>query len=295
MDQLAELRMFVRLVERGSFTVVAREFATSQATVSRRVAGLEDRLAVRLLLRTTRRVTPTESGAELYERAKRALEAVDDAEASVKGSFAAMRGRLRIGAPIAYGSHVVVPAMAGFRQRFPKIEVEISFNDRYVDLTREGVDVAIRLGDLPDSTMHAKHVGREALVVVAAPEYVARRGVPAHVSDLLSHDGVVLLRSGTPARWAFRTGKKDPVFVTLQGPVRLDSIIATHMAARAGLGIAVVPRYLAAKDLANGALVSLLDGSEPIGLKVYAVFPTGRRVTGRVQAFVGHLESALRG
>lgn len=288
MDQLTGLRLFVRIVERGSFTAVARELGLSQSSVSRQIAALEDRLSGRLLLRTTRRLKPTEAGLKLYERATRALEELADAEAEVARSVSSHQGTLRVSASIAYGNNFVVPAVRAFLARFPRVRIDLIISDRYVDLVQEGVDVAVRLGALDDSTHRVRTLGRESLIAVAAPRYVRASGRPRSVEDLETHEGVVLLRKGVPARWTFRTSTGERQ-IALRGSLHVDSIVGAHAAVREGIGIGVLPSYLVEHELRSRVLVRLLPNIEAVGPLVQAVYPATRRLTSKAQSFIDQL------
>lgn len=293
MDRLEVLKAFVRLVEKRSFTEVARELSSTQPTISRQLAELEDRLAVRLLHRTTRRVTPTEAGLVYYERARAALAALEEADEAVGRSAAGYKGQFRVTAPFAYGCHVLAPALRDFTTRFPNVQIDLLLDDRYVDLVREGIDVAIRIGSLPDSTYHARSLGFEELVVVASPAYLRARGTPRSVDELDDHTGIALLNGGRPLRWAFRT-EGGVVQKPLLGPLRVDSMLAAHAAARAGLGVTVLPTYVVDDDLTSGVLVNVLPDARPVGFRIHAVLPAARGIPARVKAFTSFLASAIK-
>lgn len=293
MDRLDVLKAFVRLVEKQSFTEVARELSTTQPTISRQLAELEERLAVRLLHRTTRRVAPTEAGRVYYERARSALAALEEADDAVARSASGYKGQFRVTAPFAYGCHVLVPALRDFTTRFPNVQIDLLLDDRYVDLIREGVDVAIRIGALTDSTYHARLLGHEELAVVATPSYLRARGTPKSLADLDDHTGIALLSRGRLVRWTFRTDE-GVVEKPLVGPLRVDSMLAAHTAVRAALGIAVLPTYVVDGDIASGALVPLLPDVTLIGYRVHAVFPAARAIPARVKAFTAFLADAIK-
>lgn len=293
MDQLTGLRLFARVVERGSFTAVARELGVSQPSVSRQIAALEERLSARLLSRTTRRVKPTEAGLVFYERATRVLDDLAEAEAAVAHSVSSFEGKLRVAMSLAFGQQFVIPAARKFLTRFPKMRIELVINERYLDLIEEGIDVALRLGDLEDSTYIARNLGREKLVVVAAPRYIRAKGRPRTVDDLETHDGVVVMRRGEPSRWTFRTAHGESS-ILLTGPLHVDSIMAAHTAAREGFGVAVLPPYLASEDLRTRKLLRLLPDVEAVGLRVHAVYPPTRRLSSKVQSFIDHVARVIR-
>lgn len=281
-DHLKELRLFARVVERASFTAVARESGLSQPSVSRQIAALEDRVGARLLFRSTRSVKATEAGLLLYERAKKALDDLSDAEAEVKAAVSGHEGRLRVAASLAFGSHFVVPAARAFLARFPKVRLELFINDRYVDLVEEGIDVAIRLGTLRDSTYGVRTLGREELTIAASAGYLRAHGRPKTIADLAKHQAVVLVRDGAASRWKMTTPEGERTIV-LDGALHVDNIVAVHHAVREGLGIGVLPTYL------TGDLVRVLPNVTPVGLPVHAVFPAARRLSAKVHSFIDHL------
>ncbi len=253
---------------------------------------LEERFGVPLLARSTRQVRATEAGLVLYERAIKVLAALDEAQEEVARSAAGQTGCLRVAGSLAYGRHYLLPAARAFLERHPNVRVQVLVNDRYVDLVGEGVDVAVRVGELEDSTLQARRLGHEELVLVAAPQVL--RGARKHetLEDLAACEAVVLLRRGGRSVWTFRPRERstskvpETQTVTLHGRLELDSIVAVRDALVQGMGIGVVPLFLARDDLAAGRLVELLPSMEIVGLPVHAVYPPARRLPTKVQSFV---------
>ena len=291
MDRLRELQLFTRVVERESFTAVAREMGLSQPSVSRQIAALEERLSVPLLLRSTRRVKPTEAGLLLYERAKRALDELAEAEAEAGQQVSGHRGTLRVAMSLAYGSNFVIPTVRAFLQKFPKVRIELIVNDRYVDLVEEGIDVAIRIGPLEDSSYKARSLGHEELVVVAAREYLQGKRRPKTIDELEEHDAVVLVRHGRPWPWNFVVPGKRALI--MRGPLQIDNIAGVLAAVREGIGIGMLPSYLVEDEVRSGALVRLVPNAPLVGLPVYAVYPAVRQLSSKVQSFIEHLARVI--
>jgi len=203
MDRLREMEIFVRVVETGSFSAGARDLQMGQPAVSKTIAGLETRLGVRLLVRSTRQLSPTEAGMAFYERALRAMAEVNEADAAAQGAGAGLEGRLRISLPVTFGRLHVVPKLASFLDAHPKLRLELVMDDRVVDLVSESIDAALRLGVLTDSALTARRLAQADRLVVASSAYLARRGVPGTPADLLEHDGVIYGQSSGGAGMDF--------------------------------------------------------------------------------------------
>ena len=206
MDRLREMEMFVRVVEAGSFSAAARDLIMGQPAVSKTIASLEDRLGVRLLTRSTRKLSPTEAGTAFYERAIRAIGEANEAEAAAQGAGAGLEGRLRISAPVTFSRLHLVPKLGSFLDAHPKVQLDLVMDDRAVDLVAENIDVALRLGVLTDSALKARKLGQADRLVVATPAYLARRGVPRTPADLLEHDSIIYGQSSGGQEWLFRRG-----------------------------------------------------------------------------------------
>ncbi|MFO0566625.1 MAG: LysR family transcriptional regulator [Polyangiaceae bacterium] len=292
MDRLTGLRVFCRVVERGSFSAVARELGISQPNASRHVAELESRLGTRLLLRTTRRVSPTDAGRALYERASRAVSELLDAENEVSAGLASLSGPLRISAPGAFGRRFVLPVVAAFLREHERVEVELLLSDRPIDLIGEGIDLAVRITAPGFGTVVHRKLGQLAIVLVAAPSYLERRGVPRSVADVNTHDAV--FHTDTRAHLAALVAR-GALAAPPEFRVRLvcDDVEAVHDAVLAGLGIAPIAKWLVADDLRSGRLVPVLPEFALPEVPVFAVFPAGRQHSARLEAFVRELGRAL--
>ncbi len=290
-DRLLEIEVFVRVAETGSLSRAGRELGLSQPSASRLVAALEERLGVRLLLRTTRRVSLTEAGAAYLERARGVLLELGEAAAAVRGAQG-LQGVLRVALPVAFGAREVVPRLAAFLAAHPRLKVELLMADRRQDLVEEGVDLALRLGPLPDSSFVARRLASAPRWPVAAPAYLASRAPPVTPHDLAHHD-CILGPLGSATDWVFEDASGAAVSVEVQGRVRVDSAAGVIACLKAGLGIGIASFWMCRAELAAGTLVRLLPGY-PLGpAELYAVFPTGHRASSKARAFADHLQAAL--
>ena len=218
MDVLAGMKLFVRVVETGGFSQVARELGTTQPTVSRTIAALEAHLGVRLLNRSSRAMTLTDDGRQFYDLATRALESVAEAEAGVGRRRGHPSGLLRLGTPVAFGRLHVAPRMPAFLERHATVDIELAMSDAFVDLVEAGLDLAIRVGDLADPTLIARRIGTTRRVTVASSAYLTRRGIPSVPSDLARHDCIIYTRLATGNRWHF-AGRDGPTVVDVSGKI----------------------------------------------------------------------------
>ena len=291
MDRLDELAILVAIIDHGSLAAAARRLRRSAPAMTRALAALEDRVGVRLVERTTRRLAPTEAGRALAAQAR---SLINEYQAAVTGlSDAPVRGLLRVTAPVQFGRRHVASMVAGFLDAFPEMRVELVLNDRNLDLLDQALDVAIRIGPLADSSLLARRVGEVRRIVVASPDYLARRGVPSRPADLAAHDAIFGTSGTTPLEWRFGSAR-NATLVRLQPRFMVNEIEAQLMAARAGRGIARVLSYQAAEDLAAGSLVRLLRDFEPAALPVQLITPGGSYMAPKVRAFLDYAAPALR-
>jgi DNA-binding transcriptional LysR family regulator len=289
MDRLQELAVLVAVVDHGSLAAAARRLRRSPPAVTRALAALEARVGMRLIERTTRRLSPTEAGRAIAERARAVL---NDYEATVTGLAAApLRGLLRVTAPVQFGRRHVAPLVIGFLAAYPDMQVELVLNDRNLDLIEDGIDVAVRIGPLADSRLLAKRVGEVRRVMVASPAYLARRGTPATPADLAAHDTIHGTTQAEPSEWRFGTPKRTKV-VRLSPRLFVNDIEARLVAVRADQGIARFLSYQVADEIAAGTLVRLLAGFEPPPLPIHLVTPGGCRPP-KTRAFLDHASEAL--
>jgi DNA-binding transcriptional LysR family regulator len=290
-DRLRELTAFVRAGETGSFSRVARELGVSQPSVSRMVASLEARLGVKLLLRTTRRVTPTDAGRLFLERARQILGDLDDAESAARGADS-LRGTLRVALSGAFGIREVIPRLPNFEEWHPNLRIELLMSDLTQDLIAEGADMALRLGPLADSGFGTRLLGKAPRLAVASPAYLARRGTPQTPADLAEHD--CILGPGLSGRrgWSF-THSGRATSVTVDGPVKVASADGVVACAKAGLGIALASRWMCRAELDAGELVAILSSYQLDWVELHAVYPGGRRPSLKVRTFSDYLAAQL--
>lgn len=282
MDVLGQMQLFVKVVDCGGFTTAGRELGLPKSTVSRQIARLEDRLGVRLLERTTRSLRPTEAGQAYYERCARIVADVADAENAISESQREPRGTLRLSAPMSLGYRYLGEPLAMFLRQHPSVRIEVSLSDRRVDLIDEGYDVAIRIGVLDDSSMIARRLGPAQMLVVGSEAYLATHGEPRVPDDLRHHDCLLYAYGPTVSTW--RLGPE--LAIPVKGPMTANNGDVLLSAARAGLGLALLPRFIVRPDLESGALRPVLEGHVTQSSAMWAVYPANRYLSSKVRAFV---------
>jgi DNA-binding transcriptional LysR family regulator len=282
------MAVFARVVEAQSFTAAAAQLGMSRSAVSKTIAALEDRLGARLLNRTTRRLALTEVGQAFYERSARIVAEAEDAELAVSSLQAVPRGTLRINAPVSFGALHLAPALADFLQRYPELRVDIALADRVVDLLDEGYDLAVRIGALADSSLIARRLADNHMVVCAAPAYWRRRGRPDEPRDLARHACLTYAYQHNPNTWPF-AGPDGPFAVRVEGPLVSNNGDLSRAAALAGLGVVALPRFLCGPDLAAGRLEPVLGAWMPPPTGIHAVYPHARHLSVKVRAFLDFL------
>ena len=291
-DRLLEIEVFVRVAETGSLSRAGRELGLSQPSASRLVAALEDRLGVRLLLRTTRRVSLTEAGSAYLERARGVLAELGEAAAAARGA-GGLQGVLRVALPVTFGAREVVPRLAAFLAAHPRLKVDLLMADRRQDLVEEGVDLALRLGPLPDSSFVARRIASAPRFAVAAPAYLAANGEPQTPQDLAGHECLLGPLGSAAEDWVFRDQAGVAISVEVRGRLRLDSAAGVIAGIRAGLGIGIASLWMCRAELAERTLVALLPDYRLHPADLYAVFPTGPRASSKAKAFADHLQATL--
>ena len=280
---LNEMLVFTRVVQAGSFTAAARSLDMPKSSVSRKVSELEDRLGVRLLQRTTRKLGLTDAGRLYFERSARIIAETEEAEQAVSDLQAVPRGRLRVTAPLSFG--MLGPMVASFLQRYPDVQVELVCTDRRVDMVEEGFDVAIRAGPLDDSTLIARSLGTLTRVLLASPAYLRRHGSPRAPADLTGHSCLVFGAGQAPAVWTLHSGERK-VEVRVSPRYSVNELDLMLEAVRAGVGIAWTDEFVATDDLRAGRLRQVLRGWVSSGTPIHAVYPTARHLSPKVVAFV---------
>jgi DNA-binding transcriptional LysR family regulator len=292
MDGLQGMAIFAAVVEAKSFTEAARRLGLSKAAVSKQVSRLEERLGARLLNRTTRRLSLTEVGAAFYERCARIVAEAEEAELAVSRLTEIPRGTLRANVPVDFGVRYLAPLLPSFMAANPELRIDIGFNDRFVDLVDEGLDLAVRIGRLPDSSLIARKLAEARSVICAAPEYWNRHGRPSHPSELAHHNCFGYSYLATGNEWRLE-GPEGEVAVRVAGSLTANNGDVLRQAAVAGLGVVATPVFMACDDLRSGRLEPVLrDYAQPTR-GIYAVYPHSRHLSAKVRAFVDYLADAL--
>jgi len=286
MDRLQAMEVFVRVVETGSFSAAAREFATTQSTATKQVALLEARLKARLLNRNTRGASLTEVGALFYDKCKAILRDVEEADGIVRLKQDRAQGLLRIGSSVAFGRRVIVPLALEFMREHPNVQVDLSFEDRYTDLVAQGIDVAVRLGKLADSNLGARFLGTNPWLLVASDAYLRNAGTPTCAEDLSTHSALIYSSVQGGDVWRIRRPDGEIATVRVSGKLRSNNLSAVLAAARAGLGVAALPWYVAADSIASQAVSQVMPGHALPEQEIHAVYPSPKLVPAKVQAFI---------
>jgi DNA-binding transcriptional LysR family regulator len=295
MFDLRALTIFIRVAERRSFVRAAQDLGITQSGVSNAVGRLEGELGVRLLSRTTRRVNLTEDGAAFLDRCRHILAELEETELVLRRARLAPAGRLRIDLPVAFGRIKIVPLLGAFRTQYPDLKLALSFTDRYVDLVEDGIDVAVRLGALRDSTLIARRLTETRFRTVGAPAYFARYGRPRRPEDLARHNCIAFMARDTrlAREWRFRRGGED-VQVAPGGDMSFSDGAALQAAVAAGYGIAQMHDYYTDEAIDRGALEPVLErfrpGADPISL----VYPSTRHLAARVRVFIDFMVASFR-
>jgi LysR family transcriptional regulator for bpeEF and oprC len=284
MDRLYQMRLFTRVVETGSFSAVARELGTIQPTISKQLTALEENLGVRLLNRTTRQLNTTEAGRKYYDRCRHILDEITDLEGSLTELQNSPTGLLRVNAPVAFGQLYMLPLVFRFRRLYPGLAIDLTLNDRYVDLVQEGIDVAIRFGELSDSQLVARSIGRVTRVCVASPAYLRARGSPKAPADLATHNCITYNYLFTN-EWQFG-GPDGPTTLRVAGDFRANSALTIRSAALEGIGIAYMPSVFVQQDLDNGSLVKVLADYSPAPVDIHGIYHSARFLASKVKVFI---------
>ena len=292
MDRLQAMRVLVRIADSGSFAETARLLNMSPPAVSRSVAALEEAVGARLLTRTTRSVKPTEVGARYIEDCREILVSVEEAEAAASGSFARPSGSLTVTASVMFGQIYIVPIMTEFLDTHPQVTGRLLFLDRVTNLVDEGIDVAIRIGHLPDSSYSAVKVGSVRRVICGSPDYFETAGVPSSPAELAEHRIIAATNAWTSTDWRF--GKNDKQIVRVTPSLYCNSNPAAIDATRSGWGLTRVLSYQVAPDLVEGRLQTVLEEYEEEALPIHVVHPEGRNASAKVRAFVDFAAERLR-
>ncbi len=290
MSQLEDMRLFIATLDQGSFTAAAERLGLSKQFVSKRLMVLEAQLGVRLLVRTTRHLRATDLGLAYYEQARAIVQQVDDLEQTITGANRAPRGRLRISAPMSFGTMHLSPLLPKFLAAYPEVTVELELSDRMVDMLGEGFDLAVRIGVLADSSLIARRIAPMQVVLCCSPDYLQTRAAPTTLAELATH-ACLLYGHGPRVEWAFGGAAQKSLLVS--GRYRANNGELLRDAAIQGLGITQLPTFIVAPALAKGDLVTVLDAFRPPASSVHAVYPQHRQSSLLVRLFVEFLQKSF--
>ncbi|WP_433736304.1 LysR family transcriptional regulator [Pseudomonas putida] len=288
MDKLNAMAVFVRVVERGSFSAVARELQTSQPTISKVLRALESDLGGKLIARSTRRLSLTDEGQRYYTQCRQILAAVDAAEHSFQSGREVIAGPLRIGSSVSFGRLQIAPRLPEFLRRHPEVQIDLQLSDQNQDLVSEGLDVTFRIGELNDSGLIARHVGTTHRVTVASPDYLSRHGQPQTPEELKEHNCLLFNLLSSQDRWTYKGHE-----VRIKGNAQSNNSEAIREMVLGGMGISLSPVWLFSEDLKAGSVTAILQNYIAQSLPIHAVSPANRRQSARVKAFVDYIALAL--
>ena len=293
MDRLDAMHLFVRVAERGSFAGVADQLGVARSVVTRQIAALETHLGVKLMARSTRRLTLTAAGAAYLEKCRVILNLVEAAETDVAEHRLTPRGHLRLGLPLVFGLKRLLPMLLEFAQRYPEISLDMDYTDRRLNLIEEGFDLSIRITDRLEPGAIVRKLGACRLLTVASPDYLARHGRPAHPAELKHHECLTYTNDGSNTTWLFQVeGRPEPVAVRCR--ISANNGEALIEAAASGLGIALQPDFIAGPALAAGTVEAILEPFAPPALGIYALLPSNRYMPYRVRVCIDFLAAWLR-
>ncbi|MGV8921126.1 MAG: LysR family transcriptional regulator [Pseudomonas sp.] len=292
MDRLAAMETFVCVVETGSFSAAARRLNVGQPAVSKTIAQLEERLTVRLLIRSTRGLTPSEAGLAFFERAKRVIDDANEADHAARGAGTSLSGTLRISAAVTFARLHILPHLGKFLEQHPQLDVDVILDDRSVNLVEEGVDVSLRMGVLSDSNLIARKIAECRRLVLATPAYFQRYGEPQTPADLLKHQAVIYSQGGGGTTWSFNHGDAEQT-ITVTGRVRVSAAEGVRTAVLSHLGYTLSSEWMFTPELASGEIRSVLPDWQLPNMDLWAVFPTGRMASAKARAFVSYVEQIM--
>ena len=281
------------VVDTGSFSAAARRLNVGQPAVSKLVAQLEERFGVKLLVRTTRGLTATEAGLNYYERARRSIEEADEAESAARGAGSGLTGRLRICGAVTFARIHLMPRLPEFLARHPELEMEVVLDDRNIDLVQEGIDVALRMGRLSDSSLTARRIASGRHVVVGTPAYFERTGKPTAPGDLAAHQAVIYDQEAGGQDWIFQRDDAE-IAVTLQGRLRVSAAEGVRAVVLAHAGIAVASEWMFSPEIADRTVQMVLQDWELPRIDLWAVFPAGRKATTKARTFTQFVQEVMR-
>jgi DNA-binding transcriptional LysR family regulator len=292
MDKFLEMKTFAAVVDSGSFVQAADALNISKPAVSRHVSELEHRLGVRLLQRTTRKLSLTEEGRTFYARCKSLLAELEVAETEISSKAVAVKGLIKVNVPVSFGLLELAKVWPGFMSRYPDVELDITLSDRFVDLVEEGYDLAVRIARMPNSSLISRKLASSRMILCASPAYLRKHGKPKKPSDLTAHTALSYSLLATGDQWEF-DGPEGKTFVTVKPVMRTNSGDSCLAAARQHKGIILQPSFIVVDDLQSGALVELLPGYRSLEFGIYAVYPSRQFVSPKVRAMIDFLSLAF--
>jgi DNA-binding transcriptional LysR family regulator len=292
MDRLASMEAFVFVVDSGSFSAAARRLNVGQPAISKTVAQLEARLGVKLLVRSTRGLTPTEAGLNFYERARRSIEEADEADLAARGAGRGLTGKLRVCAAVTFARIHLLPRLPEFLARHPDLEMEVVLDDRNIDLVQEGIDVALRMGRLTDTTLTARKIASTRSAVIGTAAYFARAGEPQSPGDLMAHEAVIYGQRGGGAVWTFHRNGAE-LATPVKGRLHVTAAEGVRAAVLADVGIAIASEWMFAPELAAGTVKAVLQDWTLPSMDLWAVYPAGRTATTKARTFVAFVEEVM--
>ncbi len=289
MESLSDIAVFVQVVRSGSFTAAAEKLGLSKSVVSKYVTRLEDRLGARLLNRTTRRLSLTEVGRTFFERSQRALGEIEEAEAEVSRLQGEPRGELRLSCPMSFGILHLAPLLPAFQARHPELAVDMVLDDRQTNLVDEGFDLAVRIGELPDSTLVARRLGPCRHVVCGSPKYFSRQGVPQSPEELADHTALTYSYQDGPAEWRFVDGDGNYCHAAINRRLQMNNSLAIREALLKGAGVTLTPTFVVGGDIKAGRLMAVLTEYKALEVSIYAVYPQRKHLSPKVRVFIDYL------
>ena len=292
MDRLKAMQAFVQVVDSGSFSAAARRLNVGQPALSKSIAQLEDRLGVKLLVRTTHGLAATEAGLNFYERARRSIEEADEAELAARGAGSGLAGKLCVSAAVTFARIHLMPRLPEFLARHPDLEMEVVLDDRNIDVVREGIDIALRMGKLADSSLTARRIARCRHLVLGTPAYFERAGLPMTPDDLLAHEAVIYGQRGGGAVWPFQR-KGAELTVTLRGRLRVSAAEGVRAAVFANAGIAIASEWMFAPEILDGTVKAVLQDWALPPMDLWTAFPAGRTPTTKARTFADIVEGVM--
>jgi DNA-binding transcriptional LysR family regulator len=293
MKSLTDIAVFVQVVESGSFTATAERLDISKSVVSKYVTRLEDYLGARLLNRTTRRLSLTEVGRVFYDRSRKGLADIEDAQLEVSRLQAEPRGTLRINVPMSFGILHVAPALPEFQRQYPDLTVDMNLDDRKVDVIEEGFDVSVRISELPDSSLVARRIAPCRHAVVASPSYLEQHGTPRSPEDLHDHNIITYRYQQSANKWHFQSKDTKSISVDVSGSLIMNNSLAIRESIREGIGITRTPTFVVGKDVQEGRLVKVLTGYETLEVQIFLVYPQRRHLAPKVRAFIDFMAERI--